>query len=93
MKSGWLTGAYACGLTTFSAKAIFVDTDLLPAVESRVGDLVQNDVEGRLVYQVSWASDNGKDELIFSLRPRWCAAGSENTTSELFRLTDSKLSF
>lgn len=35
-----------------SCKAVFVDTDLLPAPDSRVGDLVQNEVEAKLVLQV-----------------------------------------
>ncbi|KAG2740551.1 hypothetical protein P692DRAFT_20880841 [Suillus brevipes Sb2] len=38
-----------------SCKVVFVDTDHLPARDSRVGDLVQNDVEARLVYQVTEA--------------------------------------
>jgi DNA replication ATP-dependent helicase Dna2 len=37
---------------TCRCKAIFVDTDLVPASDSRVGDLVQNEVEATLVYQV-----------------------------------------
>lgn len=32
-------------------KAVFVDTDSLPAHDSRVGDLVQNTTEANLVYQ------------------------------------------
>lgn len=36
-------------------KAIFVDTDQVPAFDSRVGDLVQNEVEGKLVYQIAEA--------------------------------------
>ncbi|KAH7909650.1 Dna2-domain-containing protein [Hygrophoropsis aurantiaca] len=39
-------------LLSESCKAVFVNTDLLPAHESRVGDLVQNDTEGSLVYQL-----------------------------------------
>ncbi|KAF8554816.1 Dna2-domain-containing protein [Imleria badia] len=35
-----------------NCKAIFVDTDRVPAFDSRVGDLVQNEVEGKLVYQI-----------------------------------------
>ncbi|KIJ63491.1 hypothetical protein HYDPIDRAFT_175890 [Hydnomerulius pinastri MD-312] len=38
-----------------SCKAVFVDTDCVPAFDSRVGDLVQNDVEGKLVYQITEA--------------------------------------
>ncbi|CAK5284176.1 unnamed protein product [Mycena citricolor] len=34
-----------------SCKAVFVDTDLVPAHDSRVGDLVQNPVEAQLVHQ------------------------------------------
>ncbi|PFH51603.1 hypothetical protein AMATHDRAFT_142035 [Amanita thiersii Skay4041] len=34
-----------------STKAVFVDTDMVPAKDSRVGDLVQNTVEAGLVYQ------------------------------------------
>ncbi|SRR6266576_4612550 len=40
----WLTKMY-------STKAVFVDTDLVPARDSRAGDLVQNKVEAELVYQ------------------------------------------
>jgi hypothetical protein len=36
----------------FSCKVLFVDTDTLPAPDSRVGDLVQNEVEANLVFQV-----------------------------------------
>jgi len=36
-----------------SCKAVFVDTDAVPAQDSRVGDLVQNEVEANLVYQVT----------------------------------------
>ncbi|KAI0045794.1 hypothetical protein FA95DRAFT_90271 [Auriscalpium vulgare] len=34
------------------ARAVFVDTDRLPALDSRVGDLVQNTLEGALVHQI-----------------------------------------
>ncbi|KZT71118.1 Dna2-domain-containing protein [Daedalea quercina L-15889] len=34
-------------------KAVFVDTDAVPAYDSPVGDLVENRVEARLVYQVA----------------------------------------
>lgn len=34
-----------------SCKAIFVDTDEIPAHDSRIGDLVQNEVEATLVHQ------------------------------------------
>ena len=36
-------------------KAIFIDTDNVPAFDSRVGDLVQNIIEARLVGQVTEA--------------------------------------
>ncbi|RPD65180.1 Dna2-domain-containing protein [Lentinus tigrinus ALCF2SS1-7] len=36
-----------------SCKAVFVDTDKVPARDSRVGDLVENQMEARLVYQVT----------------------------------------
>ncbi|KAG2136828.1 Dna2-domain-containing protein [Suillus cothurnatus] len=42
-------------LLSESSKVIFVDTDQLPARDSRVGDLVQNDVEAKLVYQITEA--------------------------------------
>lgn len=38
-----------------SCKAIFIDTDNVPAFDSRVGDLVQNIIEARLVGQVTEA--------------------------------------
>ncbi|KAF7984152.1 hypothetical protein HWV62_16810 [Athelia sp. TMB] len=36
-----------------STKAVFVDTDLLPAVETRAGDLVQNPTEAALICQLT----------------------------------------
>ena len=36
-------------------KAVFVDTDQVPALDSRVGDLVQNETEGELVHQLATA--------------------------------------
>ncbi|KAG1898951.1 Dna2-domain-containing protein [Suillus fuscotomentosus] len=42
-------------LLSESSKVVFVDTDRLPALDSRVGDLVQNDVEAKLVYQITEA--------------------------------------
>ena len=36
-----------------SCKAIFIDTDALPALDSRVGDLVQNKTEAELVRQLT----------------------------------------
>ena len=44
---------YLIGLTR--CKAVFVDTDRVPAFDSRVGDLVQNEIEGKLVYQITEA--------------------------------------
>ena len=38
-----------------SVKAVFVDTDKVPALDSRVGDLVQNETEGELVHQLATA--------------------------------------
>jgi DNA replication ATP-dependent helicase Dna2 len=43
-----LTGHFRC-------KMVFVDTDLVPAHDSRVGDLVQNETEATLVYQLTEA--------------------------------------
>ncbi|KIK37375.1 hypothetical protein CY34DRAFT_92854 [Suillus luteus UH-Slu-Lm8-n1] len=42
-------------LLSESCKVVFIDTDHLPARDSRVGDLVQNDVEAKLVYQITEA--------------------------------------
>ncbi|KAI0654950.1 Dna2-domain-containing protein [Cubamyces menziesii] len=45
-----------CWLKTLmseSCKAVFVDTDQVPARDSRVGDLVENKVEAELVYQIT----------------------------------------
>ncbi|EIW80184.1 Dna2-domain-containing protein [Coniophora puteana RWD-64-598 SS2] len=42
-------------LLTESCKAVFVDTDAIPALDSRVGDLVQNDIEASLVFQLTEA--------------------------------------
>jgi DNA replication ATP-dependent helicase Dna2 len=36
-----------------SCKAVFIDTDALPALDSRVGDLVQNKTEAELVRQLT----------------------------------------
>nr|XP_031860000.1 uncharacterized protein CI109_004607 [Kwoniella shandongensis]KAA5527072.1 hypothetical protein CI109_004607 [Kwoniella shandongensis] len=38
-----------------SFKCVFVDTDDVPGLDSRVGDLVQNEVEARLVHQLATA--------------------------------------
>ncbi|KAJ7044139.1 Dna2-domain-containing protein [Mycena alexandri] len=46
-------GCWIDRLMAESCKAVFVDTDAVPALDSRVGDLVQNEVEANLVYQVT----------------------------------------
>jgi DNA replication ATP-dependent helicase Dna2 len=38
-----------------SCKAVFVDTDKVPAVDSRAGDLIQNTTEAALVQQITVA--------------------------------------
>ena len=38
---------------SISCKAVFIDTDALPALDSRVGDLVQNTTEAELVRQLT----------------------------------------
>ncbi|EJD05682.1 Dna2-domain-containing protein [Fomitiporia mediterranea MF3/22] len=56
------TNDSSCWIQTIideSCKAIFVDTDALPALDSRVGDLVQNEVEASLVQQLTLALLNG----------------------------------
>ncbi|KAJ7644148.1 Dna2-domain-containing protein [Roridomyces roridus] len=47
------SGCWIEKLMAESCKAVFVDTDAVPAQDSRVGDLVQNEVEANLVYQVA----------------------------------------
>ncbi|KAJ7212100.1 DNA replication factor Dna2-domain-containing protein, partial [Mycena pura] len=49
------TGCWIEQLMSESCKAVFVDTDALSARDSRVGDLVQNEVEASLVYQATEA--------------------------------------
>jgi len=39
---------------TSSRKVVFLDTDDVPAKESRVGDLVQNETEAIIIQQVIW---------------------------------------
>ncbi|KAK0473383.1 DNA replication factor Dna2-domain-containing protein [Armillaria novae-zelandiae] len=46
-------GCWIEQLMSERCKAVFVDTDLVPAQDSKVGDLVQNEVEASLVYQVT----------------------------------------
>ncbi|KAJ6585002.1 DNA replication factor Dna2-domain-containing protein [Mycena capillaripes] len=46
-------GCWIDRLMSESCNAVFVDTDAVPAQDSRVGDLVQNEVEANLVYQVT----------------------------------------
>ncbi|KAF9497065.1 hypothetical protein BDN71DRAFT_1445489 [Pleurotus eryngii] len=51
-------GGQSCWLDRLldeSCKAIFVDTDLLPARDSKMGDLVQNETEASLVFQLTEA--------------------------------------
>ncbi|KAF8422799.1 DNA replication factor Dna2-domain-containing protein [Boletus edulis BED1] len=52
---GCLCGDGKCWLAQLldeNCKAVFVDTDHVPAFDSRVGDLVQNEIEGKIVYQI-----------------------------------------
>ncbi|KAJ6501059.1 AAA domain-containing protein [Mycena vitilis] len=46
-------GCWIRHVVSESCSTVFVDTDALPAPESRIGDLVQNEVEANLVYQVT----------------------------------------
>ncbi|KAJ7675810.1 Dna2-domain-containing protein [Mycena polygramma] len=46
-------GCWIDRLMSESCNAVFVDTDAVPAQDSHVGDLVQNEVEANLVYQVT----------------------------------------
>ncbi|KAF7298895.1 DNA replication helicase [Mycena indigotica] len=46
-------GCWLDCLMAESCKAVFVDTDALPARDSKVGDLVQNEVEAALVSQIT----------------------------------------
>ena len=52
---GFLLPFLTLGLTcdSISCKAVFIDTDALPALDSRVGDLVQNKTEAELVRQLT----------------------------------------
>ncbi|KAF9479182.1 Dna2-domain-containing protein [Pholiota conissans] len=55
-RAGGGCGEEKCWLDSIvneSCKAVFVDTDAVPALESRVGDLVQNTIEGELVHQLT----------------------------------------
>ena len=45
---------HASAVLIVSVKAVFVDTDRVPARDSRIGDLVQNEPEARMVHQVSF---------------------------------------
>lgn len=45
-------GCWIQDLLEESAKCVFIDTDGVPALDSRVGDLVQNEIEAKLVQQV-----------------------------------------
>lgn len=57
-------------LMTEDIKAAFVDTDEVPAYDSKIGDLVHNETEARLVYQVrcSEVGDNSADVCSWRLR-------------------------
>lgn len=55
-------GKVRCGIVLMSSvdrclstKAVFVDTDAVPGLEGRAGNLIQNEVEATLVCQVSVA--------------------------------------
>lgn len=44
-------------------KAVFIDTDQVPGLDSRVGDLVQNETEARLVQQLATSlTDQGVEQ-------------------------------
>ncbi|TBU22348.1 Dna2-domain-containing protein [Dichomitus squalens] len=47
------SGCWLSQLMSESCKAVFVDTDNVPAHDSRVGDLVENQIEASLVHQVT----------------------------------------
>lgn len=51
--------SYHSNCRVLSCKAVFVDTDAVPAKDSRVGDLIQNEVEAALVYQTAEALIKG----------------------------------
>jgi len=56
------SGSVPCWLQRLmdpSCKAVFVDTDAVPAKDSRVGDLIQNEVEAALVHQTAEALIKG----------------------------------
>ena len=73
-----------------SVRAVFVDTDAVPARDTRVGDLVQNEVEADLVSQVS--SSPGHDEAKGSSRIRWRLVESRKSKWRSLRHTDSRSS-
>ncbi|KAL7423852.1 DNA replication endonuclease-helicase Dna2 [Cryptotrichosporon argae] len=50
-----LGACWVQGLMDEDVKAVFVDTDDVPARDSRIGSLVQNEGEARLVYQLATA--------------------------------------
>ncbi|KAI0763927.1 Dna2-domain-containing protein [Trametes elegans] len=52
-KSSCVDTCWLDQLMSPSCKAVFVDTDLVPAQDSRVGDLIENKIEAQLVYQVT----------------------------------------
>lgn len=53
MDPRWVSGQVKKRPLTCSVKAVFVDTDRVPAKDSRLGNLVQNDIEAAMVHQVS----------------------------------------
>lgn len=55
-KGFWMRSEYAGVVKlTRSVKAVFVDTDLVPARDVRAGDLIQNPIEASLVFQLARA--------------------------------------
>ena len=62
-----------------SVKAVFVDTDRVPARDSRVGDLVQNEPEARMVYQVSHPSSPTRNTQLTTARASHDCLGAERT--------------
>ncbi len=49
----WLRLSYFwSSVNVFSGKALFIDTDGLPAPETKIGDFVQNEIEATIIEQV-----------------------------------------
>lgn len=75
-------------------KAVFVDTDLVPAMDSRNGDLVQNPTEAKLVYQVGGPMHNSDEtERLRSLRKPSSHLDLTSRTWRSSHHTDSRSSF